>query len=220
MFKNKYAWLTILIVLFLDQVLKIWIKTNLGIGDDIKIFGDWFKLHFVENPGMAFGWKFGGIWGKYVLTLFRIAAVVGIGFYIANLIKKNASKLQIVCISLIFAGALGNIIDSTFYGVLFDKGTTFNAEIGDWLGYQGIAEMNFGAYSSPFKGCVVDMLYFPMIKGHFPSWVPFYGDEFFMFFRPVFNIADSAISVGVCLWLIFNNKFIKHLENQTDNTNE
>lgn len=212
MLKSRHAWLTVLIIIFIDQAFKIWIKTNLEIGDSIKVFGEWFKLHFVENPGMAFGLKFGGIWGKYALTLFRIAAVVAIGYYISNLIRKRASKLQIVCISMIFAGALGNIIDSTFYGVLFDKGTIYNAQLDRWMSYEGIAEMNFGMYSSPFKGCVVDMLYFPMIKGHIPSWSPIWKGEFFMFFRPVFNIADSSITIGVIIWLLFNKSFTRKLE--------
>jgi signal peptidase II len=174
----------IFLVLLVDQVLKTWIKTHMVLGQEFKIFGDWFIIHFTENNGMAFGLEFGGEFGKLALTLFRVAAVAGIGFGLHYLIKRKYHRGLILNVALIFAGALGNIIDSVFYGVIYK-------------------------YETLFHGRVVDMLYFPIIKGTFPSWFPLWGSEPFEFFRPVFNLADAAISVGVIAILIFQKRYFK-----------
>jgi len=193
--------LIILIVLIIDQALKIWIKTNMILGQEYHILGNWFIIHFTENNGMAFGMEFWGEHGKMFLTLFRIVAVIGIGWYLRWLIKEKAPKMVIVSISLIMAGALGNIIDSVFYGVIFDES------------FYQVAEFMpaDGGYSSLLHGRVVDMFYFPIIKGHYPEWFPFWAKQEFVFFRPVFNIADSAITIGVAYILIFERSFFKHL---------
>lgn len=176
--------LLIFLVLLADQVLKIWIKTNMFLGQEFKIFGDWFIIHFTENNGMAFGLEFGGEFGKLALSLFRIIAVAGIGYGLHYMIKRKYHRGLILNVALIFSGALGNIIDSVFYGVIFK-------------------------YETLFHGRVVDMLYFPIVSGTFPSWLPFWGGEPFEFFRPVFNIADTAISVGVVMILIFQKRYFK-----------
>ncbi|MFP4025358.1 MAG: lipoprotein signal peptidase [Thiohalospira sp.] len=197
---TKKTILVIIIVLIIDQALKIWIKTNMALGQEYKILGDWFIIHFTENNGMAFGWEFWGEKGKIFLTLFRIAAVIGIGWYMNQLIKEKAPKMLIISIGLIMAGALGNIIDSVFYGVIFDDS------------YYKAAEFMpaGGGYSTWLQGKVVDMFYFPIIKGNYPSWFPFWSNQEFVFFRPVFNIADSAITIGVAYILIFERSFFKH----------
>jgi len=197
------------VIIILDQVLKIWIKTSLELNDVVPLFGDWGFLLYTENPGMAFGYKFGGETGKVILTLFRIVAVIGISWYLVDLAKKNSPKGLLISFGLILAGAIGNIIDSSIYGLIFDTGTTYNTEIERWQEYSGVSTMNFEGYAPAFKGCVVDMFYFPLIEGHFPSWFPVWGGESFTFFRPVFNIADSAITVGVASILIFHRKFFK-----------
>jgi signal peptidase II len=208
--KLRLPLILVAVIIILDQALKIWIKTSLELNDVIPMFGDWGFLLYTENPGMAFGYKFGGEMGKVILTLFRIAAVFGIFWYLIDLAKKNSPKGLLISFGLILAGAIGNIIDSSFYGLLFDSGTTFNAELGRWQEYSGVSSLNFEGYAPMFKGCVVDMFYFPLIEGHFPSWFPIWGGESFTFFRPVFNIADSAITVGVTSILIFHRKFFKH----------
>ncbi|RZL45622.1 MAG: lipoprotein signal peptidase [Pedobacter sp.] len=176
--------LLILFVLIADQVLKTWIKTNMYLGQEFKILGDWFIIHFTENNGMAFGLEFGGEFGKLALSLFRVLAVAGIGYGLHYLIKRKYHRGLILNVALIFAGALGNIIDSVFYGVIYK-------------------------YESLFHGRVVDMLYFPILKGTFPSWFPIWANEPFEFFRPVFNLADAAISVGVIAILIFQKSYFK-----------
>jgi len=174
------------------------------LGDEIFVFGsNWFIIHFTENEGMAFGMKFGGGYGKLILSLFRIFAVAGIGWYLLKLIKENTDKLYIICMSLIFAGAVGNIIDSAFYGLVFNE-SYFN--IAQFMPAEG-------GYGSFLHGKVVDMFYFPVLQGHYPSWLPFWGGDEFIFFRPVFNIADSSISVGVALLIIFQKRFFKNKEN-------
>ena len=174
----------IFFVLIADQVLKTWIKTNMYLGQEFKIFGDWFIIHFTENNGMAFGLEFGGEFGKLALSLFRVVAVAGIGYGLHYLIKHKYHRGLILNVALIFSGALGNIIDSVFYGVIYK-------------------------YESLFHGRVVDMLYFPIIKGTFPSWFPLWANEPFEFFRPVFNLADAAISIGVITILIFQKTYFK-----------
>lgn len=183
-------------VLIADQSLKYWIKTNMMLGQDIQIF-DWFILHFTENMGMAFGMEFGGEWGKLLLTVFRIVMVGGIIWYLLGLIKQNVKTGMIIAMSLVLAGAIGNIIDSVFYGVIFN----------DSYGQLATLFPEEGGYGKLLHGRVVDMLYFPLVEGHFPSWFPLWANEHFLFFRPVFNIADSAISCGVALIFIFNKDF-------------
>lgn len=180
----------ILTILLLDQILKIWIKTHFAIGDEIKIT-NFFYLHFIENEGMAFGMSF---FDKKYLTLFRIVASIGIAYYIYKSIKNNSEQLFIMSLSLIFAGAIGNIIDSLFYGQIFTESTLFsNATWTPWG--QG--------YAPIFYGKVVDMLYFPLISGTYWSWIPIVGGTSFTFFAPVFNIADASITIGVILILVY-----------------
>lgn len=180
----------ILTILLLDQILKIWIKTHFAIGNEIKIT-NFFYLHFIENEGMAFGMSF---FDKKYLTLFRIAASIGIAYYIYKSIKNNSEQLFIISLSLIFAGAVGNIIDSLFYGQIFTESTLFsNATWTPWG--QG--------YAPIFYGKVVDMLYFPLISGTYWSWIPIVGGTSFTFFAPVFNIADASITIGVILILVY-----------------
>jgi signal peptidase II len=194
---GKFAVIIIVAVLAIDQAVKIWIKTHLALHESIPVFGDWFSLYFTENPGMAFGLKFGGEVGKIFLTVFRIALVALIGVYVSRLIKRGAPLGVIVGIALIFVGAVGNIIDSLFYGLLFSGSerqvaTLFPAG---------------GGYAPFLQGRVVDMLYFPIIKTTFPAWFPVWGGEEFIFFRPVFNIADSSITIGVIYLILFKRSY-------------
>lgn len=195
----------IFLILLADQILKFWIKLNMSLGQEYKIFGNWAIIHFTENNGMAFGMEFGGEAGKLALTLFRIVAVLGIGYGLVYMIKKKYHRGLIMNLALIFAGAMGNIIDSTFYGMIFSESSyyepakLFPAE---------------GGYSSLFHGKVVDMFYLPIIEGVFPQWLPVWGGEDFIFFRPVFNLADSAISVGVALILIYQKRYFKEEEEE------
>lgn len=209
--KQNLSILIILLILTIDQISKILIKTNFAIGDEVQVLGNWFILHFTENPGMAFGLKFWGIWGKIALSLFRFAAIIAIGWYLLRLIRQNEIKGIIVGLSLILAGAIGNIIDSAFYGFLFDTGTTFNPQLNEWVSFYGVSKLSFTGYAGFLQGCVVDMLYFPIIDVVLPNWVPLLGGERFMFFRPVFNIADSSITIGVFYLLLFHrNKLLGH----------
>ena len=191
----KKAGFLIVVILLIDQISKLYIKTHFSLGEEIEVF-DWFRILFVENEGMAWGTKIPGEYGKLALTLFRLAAIVGIGYWLWDSVKKGGSRVLIVSIALIFAGAFGNIIDSVFYGVIFN----------DSYGQVASFLPEAGGYSSLFHGKVVDMLYFPLWKGYLPEWIPIWGGKYFTFFEPVFNIADSAISVGVAMLLFFNKR--------------
>lgn len=196
------------LVLLIDQFIKIYIKTHFFLGEEVHVAGDWFILHFTENNGMAYGMEFGGRFGKLALTTFRILAVGGIFWYLLDIIKKKEDHLYTICIALIFAGALGNIIDSAFYGVLFSDS---NFDVARFLPDEG-------GYSTFLHGKVVDMFYFPIIQGHFPSWFPIWGTEDFIFFRPVFNFADASISVGVAIIILYQRRFFG--KNKTKPENE
>ena len=212
--KARYVFFLVLLVIVADQALKIWVKTHMPLShswdafyhtpvspydNGIKVLGHKFQIYFVENEGMAWGWKFGGAFGKMALTLFRFAAVEFGIFYIRNIIQKKYHKGFIACAALIFAGALGNLIDSLFYGLIFEEST-----------FDHVAKI-FPAkgYASFLHGRVVDMLYFPLVRTHYPQWFPFVGGDEFEFFSPVFNLADASISVGVIAILLFQKKFFK-----------
>ncbi len=193
----KRAFIIILSVIFLDQALKFWVKTGMYLGQEFHVAGNWFIVHFTENEGMAFGMKLPGAFGKILLSFFRLCVAAGGAWYLNRMIRRNVHPGLIVSGSLILAGAIGNIIDSTFYGLLFSES-----------GHQLAAFLpEHGGYAGLFHGRVVDMLYFPLIQTHFPAWFPLWGGEDFIFFRPVFNIADSSITVGVSLILLFQKKF-------------
>lgn len=207
----KKAALIIFLVLVADQILKIWVKTHMTLGQEINVFGNWFILHFTENEGMAFGITFGGPAGKLILSIIRIIAVIFIGYYIYRLRQKSPHPGLIVSFSLIMAGALGNIIDSAFYGIIFNMSS-----------YHSVATIfpPDGGYNSFLHGRVVDMLYFPVIDTVMPQWVPFWGGETFQFFRPVFNIADTSITTGVFMLLIFQKKFYPKKETEAEPVKE
>lgn len=192
----KLPLLITVLVLLVDQVSKIWVKTNMYLYQEYKVT-DWFIINFVENPGMAFGMEFGGEYGKLALSLFRIVAVGGIGWYIFSLVKKGAPRGLVIAMSLIFAGAIGNIIDSVFYGVIFS----------DSHAHTAVMFPDGGGYGTWLHGKVVDMLYFPLFEGRFPEWFPIWSGETFKFFQPVFNLADTAISVGVGIIILFQRSF-------------
>lgn len=201
----KKASLLIFIVLLIDQVSKIYIKTHFYLGESVEVFS-WFKIHFVENKGMAWGMEIPGTYGKLILSLFRVVAIGAIGYWLWDSIQKKAPNILVICISLIFAGALGNQIDSTIYGVLF----------GESVGQVAQFLPENGGYAPIFYGKVVDMLHFPLYEGILPDWIPFKGGEYFTFFDPVFNIADSAISIAVMLLIAFN-KTVFPKENTSEN---
>lgn len=181
--KSLIPALVIGLVLLVDQASKLLVKTQMFLGEHFNVLGKYFQIYFIENNGMAFGYEFGGDYGKLFLTLFRIAAVIFLGVMLSRMVKKpETPKGALVSLSLILAGALGNIIDSVFYGVLF-------------------------GYESLFHGRVVDMLYFPLYEGFLPDWIPFKGGDYFVFFRPVFNVADMAISTGVGMLLVWQNRY-------------
>lgn len=206
--KLRNVVIIIALIIIADQVLKIWVKTNYRFGDETEILS-WFRIHFIENSGMAWGWKFGNETGKIVLTLFRMAAVIFGTWYLGKIIKQQYHKGFIVCASLIYAGALGNLIDSTFYGMIFDTGLHFDPIAKDYIHYMGTSTFSTNGYSSFLHGSVVDMLYFPIFDTTLPSWVPFWGGQDFEFFSPIFNIADASISIGVITLVLFQKRFFK-----------
>ncbi|MBS1733925.1 MAG: lipoprotein signal peptidase [Bacteroidetes bacterium] len=219
--KAKHVILIILLIVLGDQALKIYIKTNYQLNTSHKVIGNWFQLYFVENPGMAYGWKFGGNFGKMALTIFRLGAVIFGTWYLGRIIRQQYHKGFIFCAALVFAGALGNLIDSCFYGLIFDKGMTFSQAANEYVSYNGLAVFSKQGYASFLHGNVVDMLYFPIIKGHFPAWIPKWGGEDFIFFSPIFNIADASISIGIISILVFQNRFFRHQHHdQTHHTVE
>ncbi|MGC1205730.1 MAG: lipoprotein signal peptidase [Flavobacteriaceae bacterium] len=198
----KKSIILIVIILLIDQISKIYIKTHFALHDDVEVFS-WFKIYFIENDGMAWGTKLSDFvsfisdrTAKVTLTLFRVVAIFGIGYWLYDVTKKHGSKILIIAIALIFAGALGNIIDSVFYGVLFDNS------------YNQVAHFlpETGGYDGLLHGKVVDMLYFPLFEVDLPQWIPYFGGKHFNFFEPVFNIADMAISTGFIMLIVFNKK--------------
>jgi len=199
---RKKAVLLILLILIGDQILKFWVKTTMVIGEERSIFGNWGLLHFIENNGMAFGMEIGGKTGKIFLSLFRIVAITAIGWFLNSLIKKKTYIGLILAVSAIMAGAIGNLIDSAFYGMIFSESYSQPA----------ILFPPGGGYSSFLLGRVVDMFYFPVIDTTWPDWSPFRAGESFIFFRPVFNIADSAITCGVFAIILFQKKMFRDLE--------
>ncbi|MBI1184975.1 lipoprotein signal peptidase [bacterium] len=203
--KLTYSILLILVVLFIDQWLKIWVKTTFVYTHSQAVLGNWFELHFIENNGFAFGKEIGGTYGKLALTLFRLVAVSLLGYYIYTLVKDKAQRYRtgyILMVSLIFAGAFGNIIDSVFYGVFFSESNYHISTPAEFL-------PDGGGYAKLFYGRVVDMLHFPIIDTYLPDWVPVWGGERFEFFRPIFNVADSAITAGVLGILLFYRAELK-----------
>jgi signal peptidase II len=190
----------VFLVLFLDQLIKIYVKTHFCLGESVSIFGNWSYLSFTENNGMAFGMEFAGRWGKIILSIFRVIACGAIIYYIYTLIKKKASTFMLVTIALVFAGAAGNIVDSLFYGMIFSQSTPWEVAT---LFPSG------GGYSSFLHGRVVDMFYFPLFDINFPKWLPLLGGNHFTFFEPVFNIADASITVAMFILIIFQKKLFK-----------
>lgn len=182
------------IIIIIDQIIKVWVRGHMYIGEEIRFMGSRGMLHYTENNGMAFGWEIGGITGKLALTIFRIAAVIAIGYGVVYLIKNKYHRGLILNVALIFAGAVGNIIDSTIYGVIY-------------------------GYAPIFQGRVVDMFYFPLVRGTYPSWFPFWSGQYFEFFQPVFNFADASISVGVIMILLYQKRYFKHEVFEESNLN-
>jgi len=205
--KLRNVFFLIIAIIIIDQGLKIWIKTSFPIGPTDVTGLKWFQLYFIENKGMAWGWEFGGDWGKTLLTIFRLCAVIFGTWYLGRIVKQKYSRGFIVCAALIYAGALGNLIDSMFYVLIFEESSYMHvAKVFPAHGYAGF-----------LHGRVVDMLYFPIIRNaHYPSWFPFWGGQDFEFFSPIFNIADASISVGVITLLIFQKRFFKRHHNHEE----
>ncbi len=196
--KGRMAIFIIIAILLIDQISKVWVKTNMTLHETIAIT-DWFKICFIENNGMAYGMEIGS---KLFLTLFRIVAICLIGYYLYLQVNRNVRKGYIICLAMVVAGALGNVIDSMFYGLIFSASSEYYTSF----------FVPFGTgYSSFLTGKVVDMLYFPLIEFTWPGWMPFVGGEYFIFFSPIFNVADASISVGVIVMLLFYRKEISHI---------
>jgi signal peptidase II len=204
--KKSTVVLIISIIVIADQALKIYVKTHYYIGESHSVIGNWFKIYFIENEGMAYGWKFGGQWGKILLTLFRLAAVIFGVFYITKIFEKKYHPGYIICVAFIFAGALGNLIDSLFYGMIFEYSSPVDYNVAHLFPPHG--------YAGFLHGRVVDMLYFPIIHiNRMPDWIPFLGGNRFSFFNYIFNISDASVSIGVIIILLFRRHFFKP-ENQ------
>lgn len=205
----KRGWMAVLIItaiLLIDQVIKIWVKTNMTLHEQIEIFS-WFKIVFIENNGMAYGMEIGS---KLVLSIFRMVAISLLGYYIYGQVKKKARWGYLVCLSMVMAGAIGNLLDSMFYGLVFNASSEYYTSY--WV--------PFGNGYAPFlMGKVVDMFYFPLIVTTWPDWVPFVGGNPYVFFSPIFNFADASISVGVVLLLLFYRKEISEISIKKKNTN-
>ncbi len=199
--KKRSVFLIICLIVIADQLLKIYVKTHFYAGESHPVLGRWFQLYFIENEGMAYGWKFGGEFGKMALTLFRLAAVIFGVFYIKRIVEKKYSAGFIICVALIFAGALGNLIDSMFYGLIFENSSVDAMNVARIFPAHG--------YAGFLHGNVVDMLYFPIIHTQFPGWLPVWGGQDFDFFSPIFNIADASISTGIIAIFIFQKRFFK-----------
>ena len=197
--KGKKIAIFIVLILIIDQLFKIWIKTHMTIGESISVFGDWFQLLFIENPGMAFGLQFGGGIGKLLLSIFRIVFSVVLIIFLRNQIRQKAPTGALIGLSLILIGAIGNTIDCVFYGAIFGEST-----------FDQVATLfpEGGGYAPLMFGKVVDMLYFPVIQTTFPDWFPIWGGDELVFFRPIFNIADSCITIGCLYILIFKFSFL------------
>jgi signal peptidase II len=196
----KKATFIIFLILLIDQISKIYIKTHFFLGEEIHVMGDWFIIHFTENAGMAFGFELGVSWGKLALSLFRIAAIIALGFYLAHLVKRKSPQGLIISMALIMAGAIGNMIDSAFYGMIFNE-SMFHEK--------AVLFPEAGGYAGFLHGKVVDMFYFPLFSFTWPEWMPWLGGQLFTFFQPVFNVADSSITIGVALILLFQRSFFK-----------
>lgn len=210
----KKPLIVIILVLLIDQCIKLYVKTHMMLDESFPMFGESsgalrerFFIYFTENEGMAFGWKFAGEYGKLFLSIFRILAVAGIGWYLRDLVRKKSHPGFIISIALIFAGALGNIIDSAFYGLIFSDS------------HYEVATMfpEGGGYAGFLHGKVVDMFYFPVLKGQFPGWFPIWSGEDFVFFRPIFNFADASITAGVLAILIFQKRFFAKRAHEHEN---
>jgi len=200
--KKRSVFFIIFGIVLADQLLKIYIKTHFHAGESHQVLGNWFQLYFIENEGMAYGWKFGGELGKMALTLFRLVAVIYGVFYIKKIVQKKYSNGFIICVALIFAGALGNLIDSMFYGLIFESSSMDAYQIAKIFPEHG--------YAGFLHGNVVDMLYFPIIHAKLPTWIPVWGGTYFDFFSPIFNLADASISTGIIAILVFQKRFFKN----------
>jgi signal peptidase II len=210
--KKRTIFFIICLIVIADQALKIFIKTHYHPGESHPVLGNWFQLYFIENEGMAYGWKFGGGFGKTALTLFRLMAVIFGIFYLKKIVEKKYHRGYIFCVALVFAGALGNLIDSMFYGLIFDKSSFDTYEIAKVFPSHG--------YAGFLHGNVVDMLYLPIFHvNYLPQWVPFFGGKPFSFFNYIFNIADASVSAGVICILLFRRRFFESSHKNPDPNN-
>ena len=198
-----------LLILLIDQFSKIYIKTHFYLGESIPVFGqNWFKLTFVENPGMAYGFHFGGLFGKYFLVILRLFVIGYMIYLFKKWIREKKSNYLLIPMAVIFAGAIGNVLDGMFYGMIFDSGSIYEESVSRWIDYDGVSKLvPFGqGYSQFMKGCVVDMLHFPLVDTTWPDWIPILGGNRIEFFKYIFNVADSSITLGALFLYIFRKK--------------